>query len=105
MQVDEQDMKKLRAEFSKIDKDGDGTVDKREMSRFLAEKGVDEDHIVEIVDEIFKMCDADGNQRIELSEFIQHYITTKNQLLQKDVENTQYILDLHNEIVKMQQEL
>lgn len=48
------------------------------MNHFLAEKGVDEDHRVEIVDELFNKCDADRSGRIELNEFITHYVETKN---------------------------
>ncbi len=75
------------------------------MNLFLAEKGVDEDHRVEIVDELFNKCDADRSGRIELNEFITHYVETKNQLVQTDIEHTQTIMMLHNEIVQMQYEL
>ena len=105
MQADQEDIKRLRAEFNKIDADGDGRVDKREMNQFLAEKGVDEDHRVEIIDELFNKCDVDRSGRIELDEFITHYVETKNQLVQTDIEHTQSIMVLHNEIVQMQQQL
>jgi hypothetical protein len=44
-------------EFSRIDLDGDGKVDKAEMDIFLAQKGIDEEHRQEIVDELFNKCD------------------------------------------------
>lgn len=66
----EEDVRKLRMEFNAIDIDGDGRVDKQEMDRFLAKKGIDADHRQEIVDELFNKCDADHNGRIELDEFV-----------------------------------
>ena len=58
-------------------------IDKEEMASFLASKGIDEEHRGQIVDELFSKCDADGNGRIELSEFVAHYVSTKNQLLER----------------------
>ena len=70
-------------------------VDKYEMTRFLAEKGIDEDHRVQIVDELFSKCDTDMSGRIELKEFVENYVDTKNQLLIREIELKQSILDLN----------
>lgn len=52
-----EEIRKLRQEFRAIDTDGDGRVDKFEMSTFLAKKGIDEEHRLQIVDELFSKCD------------------------------------------------
>jgi Ca2+-binding EF-hand superfamily protein len=57
-------------EFNAIDIDGDGRVDKQEMNIFLANKGIDEDHRQEIVDELFNKCDQDLSGKIEIDEFV-----------------------------------
>jgi len=56
------------------------------MAEFLAKKGVDEEHRGQIVDELFSKCDIDTNGKIELHEFVSHYLTTKNQLLEREAE-------------------
>jgi Ca2+-binding EF-hand superfamily protein len=48
------------------------------MTRFLAQKGIDEDHRVQIVEELFSKCDTDMSGKIELEEFVNHYVDTKN---------------------------
>lgn len=65
-------------EFNAIDIDGDGRVDKNEMNLFLANKGIDEDHRQEIVDELFNKCDQDLSGKIEIDEFVREYVDTKN---------------------------
>ena len=54
------------------------------MNNFLASKGIDEDHRMQIIDVVFSACDLDGNGFIELDEFIGHFITTKNQLVARE---------------------
>jgi calcium-dependent protein kinase len=73
-----EETRKLRQEFRSIDKDGDGKVDKSEMDFFLKSRGVDEDHRLQIVEELFSKCDEDHSGRIELNEFVDHYVDTKN---------------------------
>lgn len=65
---------RLRREFRVIDVNGDGKVDKDEMNEFLRGRGIDDEHRTQIVDELFSKCDSDGNNRIELDEFVGHYI-------------------------------
>lgn len=48
------------------------------MLDFLERNGVDEEHRIQIVDELFNKCDADGNGFVEIEEFINEYIDTKN---------------------------
>ena len=59
-------MQRLENEFRSIDLDGDGKVDKQEMSEFLATKGIDEEHRGQIVEELFSKCDIDGDGRIDI---------------------------------------
>jgi Ca2+-binding EF-hand superfamily protein len=60
-----------------LDLNGDGKVSKDEMLNFLAKKNIDEDHRVQIVDELFSKCDHDGNGYVDIEEFGQEYISTK----------------------------
>lgn len=50
------------------------------MLVFLAKKNIDEDHRTQIVDELFGRCDADNNGFVDIAEFSQEYISTKQQL-------------------------
>jgi Ca2+-binding EF-hand superfamily protein len=52
-----EEKRKLYTEFRQIDLNGNGYVDKNEMMMFLAQKGIDEDHRGQIVDELFSKCD------------------------------------------------
>lgn len=72
------EVRKLRQEFHAIDADGDGRVDKMEMTNFLAKKGIDEEHRHQIVEELFSKCDTDYSGKIEIGEFVEHYVDTKN---------------------------
>lgn len=76
--VDAEEHNRLKAEFSRIDADNNGRVDKEEMDSFLKSRGIDEEHRIQIVDELFSKCDIDNNGKIELDEFIKHYLDTKN---------------------------
>ena len=68
----------LRKEFHAIDANGDGQITKPEMLQFLGKKGIDEEHRVQIVDELFQKCDEDNDGVVDLNEFVHHYIDTKN---------------------------
>jgi len=94
MMRDEQ-MRKLKLEFMSIDIDGNNKVDKHEMNAFLAEKGIAEEHRKEIVDELFSKCDQDNNGSIDIDEFVDEYIKTKEQLEAQKVLNSADILRLH----------
>lgn len=48
------------------------------MLRFLAKNGVDEEHRVQIVEELFAKCDKDGNGTVDIEEFVEEYIFTKD---------------------------
>jgi Ca2+-binding EF-hand superfamily protein len=39
------------------------------MLSFLAKKNIDEDHRIQIVDELFSKCDHDGNGEVDIEEF------------------------------------
>ena len=84
--VDTEERIRLQAEFRAIDKDGSNRIDKNEMDVFLREKGLDDQHRGQIIDLVFSACDADRNGTIEMNEFVEHYISTKNRLLEKEAE-------------------
>lgn len=48
---------RVRKEFSVLDLDGDGFIDKHEMLTWLAERNVDQEHREQIVEELFNKCD------------------------------------------------
>ena len=76
-----------------IDVDGNGYVDKNEMMVFLAQKGIDEDHRGQIVDELFSKCDANNDGDVQIEEFVSYYIITKNELVKRKQELTAQILE------------
>jgi Ca2+-binding EF-hand superfamily protein len=80
IEMSPEELQKLRAEFKAIDLNGDGRVDKLELDRFLMSKGIEEGHRQTIVEELFVKCDEDNNGRIDLDEFVKHYLDTKLQL-------------------------
>ena len=53
-------------------------VDRDEMNDFLAKQGVEDEHRNQIIDELFDKLDKDANGRIDLDEFSQQYVETKN---------------------------
>ena len=75
---------RLRQEFAAIDENGDGKVDRDEMDNFLARQGIDDEHRSQIVEELFEKLDNDANGRIDLDEFSQQYVMTKNQLVERE---------------------
>lgn len=77
----DEEYRRLVLDFKTMDQNGDGRVDRNEMINFLTKKNIEADHRDEIVDEIFRKCDADGNGFIDLQEFVRHYLDIKNQLL------------------------
>jgi Ca2+-binding EF-hand superfamily protein len=74
----ENEIRKLRQEFKMVDKNGVGRVDRNEMNNFLRNRGVDDDHRAQILEELFSKCDEDSNGRIEIDEFVSFYVDTKN---------------------------
>ena len=48
------------------------------MNDFLDRRGVEEEHRQQITEELFSKCDIDGDGKIDLHEFVQHYVMTKN---------------------------
>jgi len=56
----------LIAAFQKIDKDGDGQLDREEIKAAMAEMGADDD----AVDEMIKAADTDGDGKISKDEFL-----------------------------------
>jgi len=63
------------------------------MMNFLAQKGIDEDHRGQIVDELFSKCDANNDGQVQIEEFVNYYIITKNELVKRKQELTAQILD------------
>lgn len=89
---------KLKQEFAALDVNRDGKVDRNEMLGFLEAKNIDHNHRTEIVDEIFKKCDMDGNGYIELDEFVKYYFDTSRQLEERNKEQTQRIVAIQKQI-------
>ena len=83
---------RLAKEFGVIDTNGDGRVDRHEMDTFLNRQGIDDEHRQQIVDELFDKLDQDQNGRIELNEFSAQYVSTKNQLIEREQEIKSNIL-------------
>ena len=83
---------RLAKEFAQIDTNGDGKVDRHEMDTFLHRQGIDDEHRQQIVDELFDKLDQDQNGRIELNEFSEQYVSTKNQLIEREQEIKSNIL-------------
>jgi Ca2+-binding EF-hand superfamily protein len=52
----------------------------------LALKGIEDGHRQTIVEELFLKCDIDNSGRIELNEFVEHYLGTKVQLQMRERE-------------------
>ena len=73
-------------------------VSRDDMLNFLAKRNVDEEHRIQIVDELFDKCDKDGNGFVDIDEFTSEYLSTKIQLQEREYELTQRILDLNSKI-------
>ena len=69
------------------------------MDAYLAQRGIDDEHRSQIVDEIFEKLDQDQDGHVDLTEFTQQYISTKNQLIEREQEIKQNILT-NNERLK-----
>ena len=93
MQLSSDELEKLRREFSLIDLDGSGRINKDELDTFLAQKGIEDGHRQTIVDELFQKCDIDQSGKIELNEFVEHYLGTKVQLQMRERELRQAIVE------------
>lgn len=52
-----EEIRLLKKTFLIIDKNGDGQLDKDEINQFLRMKGVEEDQLEQIVDDLFSKCD------------------------------------------------
>ena len=96
---------RLRMEFQAIDANNDGRVDRDEMDAYLAQQGIDEEHRIQIVDELFDKCDKDGNNRIDLDEFTTLYVQTKNQLVERETEIKQSIIVNNNRLKEAREQL
>ena len=96
---------RLRRDFAVLDRDGNGVVDRQEMEIFLREKGIDEDHRIQIIDVIFQNADLDGNNAISLYEFVKHYVDTKDQLVQREIGITQSIHETNKRLQEAKAQL
>lgn len=56
------------------------------MMIFLAQKGIDEDHRGQIVDELFSKCDENKDGDVQIDEFVKYYVITKNELIKRKEE-------------------
>ena len=74
-------------------------MDRDEMDAYLAQRGIDDEHRSQIVDEIFEKLDQDQDGHVDLTEFTHQYISTKNQLIEREQEIKQNILT-NNERLK-----
>ena len=68
------------------------------MDNFLRDRGIDDDHRQQIVDELFTKLDMDANGRIEISEFTEQYLITKNALVEKEDFFKNNILENHRKL-------
>jgi Ca2+-binding EF-hand superfamily protein len=59
---------------------------------FLAQKGIDEDHRGQIVDELFSKCDVNNDGDVQIEEFVNYYVITKNELIKRKEELRDAIL-------------
>lgn len=82
------DFNKISAEFAAIDFNNDGMLSRDELLSFLANRKVDEEHRIQIVDELFDKCDKDGNGFVDIREFTDEYLSTKIQLQERESELT-----------------
>ena len=58
----------LKKAFAVMDTNGDGVVTKEELKNLL--KGLGEDVSDEVVDEMIKMADENGDGKIQFEEFV-----------------------------------
>jgi len=103
--VSRSEQEQLRRNFAAMDTNGDGRIDREEMDAFLAQKGIDDEHRHQILDEIFEKIDKDGNGRIELDEFSEQYVSTKNQLIERESEIKQNIMSNNSRLKQAREEL
>ncbi len=75
------------------------------MDNFLAQSGIDDDHRSQIVAELFEKLDKDDDGRIDLSEFSLQYVSTKNQLIEREAEIKSQIIMNHQRLKQAEQEL
>jgi hypothetical protein len=75
------------------------------MDAFLAKQGIDDEHRSQIVDELFDKLDDDGNGRIDLNEFSTQYVSTKDQLIEREAEIKTNILANNSRLKEAQQNL
>lgn len=80
-------------------------VDRDEMDNFLMNQGINDEHRSQIVDELFEKLDKDANGRIEIAEFSQQYVSTKNQLVEREQEIKQSIMTNNTRLKQARQEL
>ena len=73
------------------------------MDFFLAQRGIEDEHRAQIVEEIFEKIDTDQNGYVDIGEFSFQYVSTKNQLVERENELKQNIL-LNNQKLKQAKE-
>ena len=75
------------------------------MDFFLAQRGIEDEHRAQIVDEIFEKIDRDQNGFVDILEFSQQYVSTKNQLAERENELKQNILSNNTKLKQAKEEL
>jgi hypothetical protein len=68
---------------------------------FLAQKGIDEDHRGQIVDELFSKCDVNKDGDVQIEEFVNYYVITKNELIKRKEELRASILENNKAVESM----
>lgn len=62
---------KIKEHFNRLDKDGNGSLDKDELSLLLMDMGISKAMAVEEAEKIIMSVDDDGSKKIEFDEFAQ----------------------------------
>jgi len=68
----------VESTFKKIDKDGNGCLDREEIKEALMKLGVPKDKVDEDVDDLIRSADENNDGQIQLDEFKSWYMTQKS---------------------------
>ena len=65
--LNEEQIGELKKAFAVMDKNGDGVVEKDELRTLL--QGLGEDVTEEVIDEMIKIADTNGDGKVDFAEF------------------------------------
>ena len=65
--LNEEQIGELKKAFAVMDKNGDGVVEKDELRTLL--QGLGEDVTEEVIDEMIKIADTNGDGKVDFNEF------------------------------------